>query len=357
MTDSSFIPVKTVRDLDQSAFHIVDVRTPAEYQEFHIPGAINLPIFSNKERATVGTTYKQIGKEDAKQLGIEIVSPRLPEYYKKLKQLQESVDKPVLIYCARGGMRSKSIASVLLMMGLKTYQLEGGIRNFRYNIMNSLNAIDYSNKKFIVIEGHTGTKKTVILNQLQSEGYPVLDLEGLAGHRGSMFGQVGIHEKSQKQFELDLFTRLQQLENSSYLIIESESRRLGKIILPEWVMVGKERGTRIHITSPIEERVAHIIDTYQPSKYRGSLYEALCKLQKRLVPSVKDEVFSSFEQGNYNRVVELLLIHYYDPKYNYAANKYDTEPVDVRVKDLQDVIEQVKLQINTLAMTSSVFHQ
>lgn len=357
MSEGSIVPLKSIEQISNDEYHIIDVRSPAEFEEFHIPGAINIPIFSNEERAQVGTTYKQIGKDDAKQLGIELVSPKLPTYFKQIKQMQDENHKPLLVYCARGGMRSRSLASVLLMMGLKTYQLEGGIRSFRSTIREEVEGYGQHQKKFIVLEGLTGTMKTEILKNLQDEGYPVLDLEGLAGHRGSIFGQVGIPEKSQKQFESELYMRLQELKDSPYMIVESESRRLGKIILPEWIMKGKEAGDRIHVNCPIHVRVKHTIETYDPKHYKNELLDAFNRLQKYIQPDIKEEVNLAFENDFYEKVVELLFVHYYDPKYSYAANQYESEIHEINYETLEEGIKKVKEQIKIVVNKTFDIHQ
>jgi tRNA 2-selenouridine synthase len=357
MSDGSIVPLKSIDQISNDEFHIIDVRSPAEYEEFHIPGAINIPIFNNEERAQVGTTYKQIGRDEAKQLGIELVSPKLPTYFQQIKHMQGEEPKPLLVYCARGGMRSRSLASVLLMMGLKTYQLEGGIRSFRSTIREEVEGFDYLNKKFIVLEGLTGTMKTEILKILQEEGYPVLDLEGLASHRGSIFGQVGIPEKSQKQFESELYMRLQELKDSSYIIIESESRRLGRIVLPEWIMKGKESGDRIHVNCPVHIRVKHTLDTYDPMQYKKDLMEAFNRLQKYVQPDIKEEINIAFQNDNYEKIVELLFIHYYDPKYSYAADRYDTRILEITFENLEEGTKKVKEQIRKLiSKTNEIPH-
>jgi tRNA 2-selenouridine synthase len=347
MTKETHIPTITIEEWNEDNYYVIDVRSPKEYQEFHIPGAINYPLFTNTEREKVGTTYKQVGKEQAKQLGIEIVSPKLPGYYKKIKQAVENEAKPLLIYCARGGMRSKSLTSVLQMMGLPCYQLEGGIRAFRYKIIELIETQNGQTKPFYVLEGHTGTMKTELLHELQQEGYPVLDLEGMAGHRGSIFGRVGMTAKSQKQFELELYERLHQLQDSTYFIIESESRRIGPIVLPEWIMQGKQQGVRLHIHYDLEQRINHICRIYEPEKHKDELLKALNKLKNRLPEQIQEEITTDFEHENYPKVVEHLLLHYYDPKYEHSAKQYCTKPVHIQMKSFENGLEQIRSHLES----------
>ncbi|WP_408011540.1 tRNA 2-selenouridine(34) synthase MnmH [Pseudalkalibacillus sp. A8] len=348
MSESRSVPIVSIESINLSDFHIIDVRSPKEFEEFHIESATNVPIFTNEEREQVGTTYKQIGKDDAKMLGLSIVSPKLVQMVETLKDQEKIHNKPFLIYCARGGMRSNSFATVMKLIGLDCCQLMGGIRSYRQSIMSGLERLSKMAKPFIVLEGLTGSRKTDILEVLQEEGYPVINLEELAGHRGSIFGKIGNEGQSQKQFERDMFKRLQEIEQAAYYIIESESKRIGRVVVPEWILKGKETGKRIHINYPFERRVQSICETYQPGLYHDEIGEALHHLKKRIKPEVYEIMLQSYHAENYENVVRLLLQSYYDPKYNYAADRYRSPVIELEIENLDQGKTMVKNTIEKI---------
>lgn len=350
------VQVVSIELVERNDYHIIDVRSPAEFQDFHIKGARNVPIFSNEERADVGTTYKQVGKEEAKMLGLSIVSPKLVHMVNALKEIQKTDDKPFLIYCARGGMRSNSFATVMSMMGIQCFQLEGGIRSYRQKIVAGLEAFKQNEKPFVVLEGLTGSRKTDLLEVLEEEGYPVLNLEQMAGHRGSIFGEVGTDGQTQKAFDRNLFERLNQIGNPDYFLIESESKRIGKAVVPDWILKGKESGKRLHIHYPIEKRVRSICETYQPELHHEHLNEALVRLKKRMDPKLYNEISSFFHEQNYENVVRLLLEHYYDPKYTYTANQYNSHSINVHMDDLQSGLQKIKSILRKFEQYENVDH-
>ncbi|SEA99172.1 tRNA 2-selenouridine synthase [Thalassobacillus cyri] len=326
---------------------VVDVRTPKEFEEFHIPGAISMPIFSNEERVRVGTTYKQVGKEEAKELGISLVSPKLPEFYKRAKEISNG--RPIIIYCWRGGMRSRTLATVFEVMGLKSYQLEGGIRSFRKKVVADLDAIASLQRTFIVLEGLTGTKKTEILEQLQEKNYPVLDLEGLAAHRGSVFGRVDLPDRSQKDFDMRLWERIQEIGETDYYIIESESKRLGNIEIPKFIIDGKQAGPRIHVHTSIPVRIDTILATYQPEQNHEAIEKAWEVIRKRIAAEAREIIDEALTAQDYRTVTEQLLIHYYDPKYKHASKDNDGTIRDVFFETLEEAVELVQGHVDYLA--------
>src|SRR5699024_6051372 len=167
-----------------------------EFEEATIPGSINIPVFTDEERAEVGTLYRQKGKEAAKERGLEIFSKKLPSFIDAFKHIQTSKT----VFCWRGGMRSKTAASVLDLMGINANRLTDGIRRYRRWVVDYLKNTSFP-PDIIVLNGFTGTGKTEILIRLKEQGYPVLDLEGMANHRGSIFGQVGKNPSNQKRFD------------------------------------------------------------------------------------------------------------------------------------------------------------
>ncbi|WP_332697144.1 tRNA 2-selenouridine(34) synthase MnmH [Halalkalibacter lacteus] len=332
----------TLADVSFEEDILIDVRSPAEFAEYKIPNAINVPLFSNEERAKIGTTYKQKSREDAVELGLSMYAPKIPSFFQKLKGLQvEMPNKRMVIYCWRGGMRSKTIAGTVGLLGVECYQLEGGIRSFRQYVREGLEQVARKKRDYVVIAGHTGSKKTEILSILKERGYPVIDLEELAGHRGSIFGHIGMNPKSQKQFEYLLLEQIQQLENSSYMIIEAESKRIGHIVLPDFIIKGKENGVRVELDYPLWSRVEHIYNTYQPQKYKENIQEAIGKLRKYLSTQLLDELDALQQKEDYKTILSRFLEEYYDPRYAHASSKYQTTATHLAFEDLDTGVEKV----------------
>ncbi|WP_270182510.1 tRNA 2-selenouridine(34) synthase MnmH [Alkalihalobacillus sp. CinArs1] len=325
---------------------IIDVRTPAEFEQFHIPGAVNMPIFSNEERELVGTTYKQQGTEAAKDLGISLVSPSLPDFYQKAKVLSKGQE--FVVYCWRGGMRSRSLAVIFEMMGLPCRQLVGGIRSYRQNVMRILESHAKKNVSFLIVEGFTGTSKTDILHYLKNKGYPVIDLEGLAAHKGSVFGRVNLPERSQKEFEAKLSHRLNEIGETDYYVIESESKRLGNIIVPDFIFEGKQKGTRIHVHAPLSYRIKTILDTYHPEQNREKIVKGIQRIEKRLPDNERRYISLALEEENYEAVVESLLVNYYDPRYTYKATENVGEVIKVHYESLDEGCQLVQNEVERL---------
>lgn len=336
---------------------LIDVRTPKEYEKFHIPGAINIPLFSNEERAEVGTLYKQFSPQAAIDRGLELVSPKLPQIYKDVRELKTSEkEKDLVIYCWRGGMRSRSLVSFLSMMGLSSKQLTGGIRSFRKRIVADLENFALEEKPFYVLEGLTGTRKTDILLKLQEEGYPVLDLEGLANHRGSIFGSIGKREISQKAFEKDLWLRLRELKDAQapYYLIEGESRRLGRIMLPDFIVEGKEKGTRFVTQYPFQKRVEAIYKEYMPHLYRDQLHDAFEHLKRFMSVTLIEEIESAFLAENDRLVIQLLLEHHYDTKYEHSHAANEGEKIVISFETLEEGVLKVKKELERLLSLEDV---
>ncbi|MDR7072248.1 tRNA 2-selenouridine(34) synthase MnmH [Fictibacillus barbaricus] len=339
----------TIDELMGKDYLLFDVRSPKEYEEYFIPGAKSLSIFTNEERAEIGTLYKQSGKEYAVERGLGIVAPKLTGIFQKIKsEMQNNPGKQVVIYCARGGMRSKSISQTMNLMGIECLQLIGGIRSYRKSIEQFFHEMAKNAKRIIVIEGHTGAMKTKLLEKLQNEDYPVINLEKLAGHRGSIFGGIGEEAAAQKKFESRLYERLKEIQHSPYLIIESESKRIGRVIIPQFLLEGKFFGTRIHVHIPFTMRVKHICEVYNPSLHKEQIEEAINKLAKRISPPIRADIEEAVLNNDYEKVVSRLLESYYDPKYAYAKEKYDSTCVDVAASTFEELYQKVKNEIDVI---------
>ncbi|MFB5673893.1 tRNA 2-selenouridine(34) synthase MnmH [Paenibacillus terreus] len=316
----------------------VDVRSPSEFAAATIPGSINIPIFNDEERAEIGTLYKQVNVQAAKERGLEIVSAKLPAFIREFA----AIPQQKAVFCWRGGMRSKTSATVLSLMGIKAYRLSGGIRAYRKWVVEQLENFEVK-VPAIVINGHTGSGKTKILRLLQQEGYPVLDLEGMAGHRGSVFGHIGYASRNQKTFDSLLLQGLLQHHEAPYILFEAESQRIGKVALPEFLLNKKEEGVHLWIEIPVAERVRQIMEDYEPEKHAEACIQAFLRIKERIHTPVAAEIEADLRAGQYEEAIRLLLEFYYDPRYEHTARHYDSEKrVTVQADSVEEAAGRVK---------------
>ena len=291
---------------------IFDVRSPCEFGHGHIPGSISLPLFSDEERHLVGCCYKEKGKQAAVLLGLSFVGPKLAHFAEVLSK------HPALrLLCFRGGMRSSSIEWLAKTVGCTVIRLEGGYKSYRTWVLEQFE----KQISPIVLSGPTGSGKTELLYLLQEHGYPTLDLEGLACHRGSVFG--GFLEKpqpTQEQFENNLADALFQLASQPYFFAEAESRTIGRLVLPQKIYDAIHTAPLLAIECPFEERVERIVKDYG-SKPKEELLSCITKLEKRLGSESMKEAMSFVSQGNLEEATRLLL-HYYDKTYSHCLTKH-----------------------------------
>jgi len=294
---------------------ILDVRSPGEFEQGHLPGALNLPLFSNEERAKIGTIYKQICPEKAVEEGFKLVGPRLHAFILEAKQLC-SPGLGARIHCWRGGMRSEFVANILRMAGLTAYTLKGGYKTFRRWTLSTLE-LPLSLK---VVGGLTGSGKTEILKSLKELGEQTLDLEAFAGHRGSSFGILGKPPQiSHEQFENALAFAIHHLDHTRPIWLEDESRNLGQCAIPNQLFFQMSNAPLFLVERPITERLAILREDYShfPSE---ELCFATQKLKKRLGDVRTQEICSLFHDQKFDEAVTLLL-SYYDPSYSYTLKK------------------------------------
>lgn len=321
----------------------IDVRSPSEYRNATIPGSINIPLFNDEERAEVGTIYSRIGVEEAKVRGLELVSAKLPAFIRAFSEIPSQK----AVFCWRGGMRSKTTATLLSLMGIRVYRLSGGVRSYRKWVVAQLEAMKLTAPAY-VIAGHTGAGKTAILRQLMQDGYPVLDLEGMAGHRGSIFGHVGLTAANQKTFDALLVERLSRMMQAPYLLMEGESKRIGKIVLPEFLSEKKDAGIPLLIELPLEARARNIVHEYQPHLNRTELLQAYQRIKERIHTPVAKEIEGLLTEGEYEYAVRLLLEYYYDPRYEHAMNRSSQEAVIIRAATVEEAYQAVKQALPVL---------
>lgn len=319
----------------------VDVRSPKEYQESHIVGAINWPILDDLERETVGKIYKASGKDSAVQVGIESVQGKLKDFFEKTIALNSQYDA-IVLYCARGGMRSDTLYSFGQSIGIKKlYKVIEGYKAYRNHVIKQ--SIEWlALDPLVVVHGRTGVGKTKILQGLENEGIPIIDLEELAKNAGSVFGNIPFDEKppTQKMFENMVFEKLRTLKRP--IFVESESRRIGTVSLTNEFFEAMIRGEHLLIETSIENRVEVISDLYKPAFKMKKINEAIEHLRKRLGHKKVDQLLEWIENDEYDKVIHSLIVDYYDPLYDYSIKRQKEFDQVIYYADIQEAIEALK---------------
>ncbi|MEH7387859.1 tRNA 2-selenouridine(34) synthase MnmH [Bacillus sp. JJ1521] len=336
------ISVDELREMQkEKSLAVVDVRSPSEFAESNIPGSVNIPIFTDEERAEIGTVYRQVSPNAANEKGLEIVSAKLPKFIKEFSNIPE---ENKVIYCWRGGMRSKTSATLVDLMGIKVNRLIGGIHAYRTWVVEQLEELATDFKpKALVINGYTGSGKTIILTELQKKGYPVLDLEGMANHRGSVFGMIGKKPHNQKKFDLMFVERALQLKKSPYILLEAESKRVGRATLPDFLLNIKEHGYHIFVNLSMEERVLNILEDYRPWEFPNECMSAFQRIKKRIHTPIATQIEKDLEAADYHSAVKLLLEYYYDPRYHHTAEQIPDERNTVlQVNNVEEAIQLIE---------------
>lgn len=315
----------------------IDVRTPKEYEEDHILGAINVPLLSNEERHEIGIIYKQQSREKAIEKGLEVFPNKIPSIYNAVKNHK---DKTIIVYCARGGMRSKIIASLLDSLGYKVLQMEGGYKLFRHYLRSQLSSFQLK-PKIICLYGLTCTGKTALLARLPNS----LNLEELAQHRGSLYGAVGLKPNSQKKFENLLMQRLKELNNEKTIFTEGESRKIGDAEIPLFLWKAMKQGTNILITRSIERRVEEAVKEYFSSEEKArQIREITPKLSKVISSKKKEEVIKLIDQKQFHEATKILLEDYYDILYAHTTNR-QKYAFEVNNDDLGEAVKEIKEKV------------
>ncbi len=321
---------------------VFDVRTPAEFEKGHIPGAINLPLFSDAERVDVGTTYKQQGRRPAILLGLDLIGPKMRGLVETIEILAGSPKsaKPFVLHCWRGGMRSQSVAWLLRLYGFKLGVLEGGYKSFRNWAAERFS----EDLNLIVLGGHTGAGKTLLLEGLKKEGKSVVDLEGLANHRGSAFGSLGLPEQpTQQQFENELALVLNDLRGEE-IWIEDEARTVGRCRVPNPIFEIMREATVIFIQKSVEQRLDFLVEIYGESD-PDKLSERFENIQKRLGSERLSASLDFLKEGDIREAARIALA-YYDKTYTYGLSKRDKDKVFfLALDDDKSKAELVKIVI------------
>ena len=296
---------------------IIDVRTPSEYALDHIPGAVSAPVLDDAERAEVGTLYKQVSQFDAKKLGAALVAKNVARHIEILFKGKDLSWKP-LVYCWRGGKRSGAMAHILREIGWNAATLPGGYKSYRKWVVEQLGEVSLD---FRVIHGPTGSGKSRLLSALERAGAPVLDLEELAAHRGSVLGGLPDRpQPTQKWFESQLLHRLSSFSPEKAVFVEGESKKIGELQVPEALMARMRASPCILLEASLETRVALLLDEYRHFLGGG---EALGRQLDCLVALHGREKIAGWKslaaRGAWPEFVAAMLAEHYDPAYRRSS--------------------------------------
>lgn len=322
---------------------IIDVRAPSEYAEDHIPGAINLPVLSDAERAEVGTIYVQQDSFLARKIGAAMVSRNAAAHLDGPLADRRGGWRP-LVYCWRGGQRSGSFASILSQIGWRVELIEGGYKSYRKLVVRALYDAP-TGLKIILLDGGTGSAKTALLHELAAQGAQIIDLEGLAEHRGSLLGGFASGQPSQKMFESRLAAALTTIDRERPVFVEAESNKIGNLLIPPSLWTEMLDARVLRITAPLAERAAFTVRGYP------DLIEDPVELRSRLAPlrffhgAAQMQAWTDMiDAGAYETLAASLIEVHYDPRYRKSAQRGDRAVEEIKVP---------RLDAGSLAMTAT----
>lgn len=305
----------------EPALPLLDVRTPAEYQHGHIPGAMNLPLFSDDERAEVGTIYKRVGPEEAFLRGLEFAGPKMRQYVERAQRLVP--DRTVAVHCWRGGQRSGSMAWLLERAGFEVAVIDGGYKAFRRFMHTQLGQ---GRQDLWILGGPTGSGKTKILWEIAALGEYVLDLEGMAHHKGSAFGALGEQpQPTVEQFENQLYAGYRLIPDTARLWLENESRSIGRVYIPDPFWQRMSAAPLVQLEMPFEWRLDNLIEDYA-SYSKEALADSFVRITKRLGGQHVQAALAALEQQDF-RTAASIALRYYDKAYQRSTEKRGVGPV------------------------------
>lgn len=309
---------------------VIDVRSPLEFANGHIPGAINIPLFNDEERAAVGTKYKKEGRNHAILEGLKLIGPSMAE--KLSGALKNAPYGNLLVHCWRGGMRSEAMAWLFSLGGIETRVLEGGYKAYRHYVLESLSI----KRKTIILGGLTGSSKTHILQFLKKKGQQVIDLEGIANHKGSAFGALGQNpQPTTEQFSNILCNEWTRLNQEEYIWLEDESRSIGSVFMPEQFFLNMQEAKTIVLMMEPEIRLPRLMKEY--SVYPPELLKAsVMKISKRLGGDNTRDALESIDRGDIAKAI-LISLNYYDKAYQFSIKKKNTSDIVYIETDTDDI--------------------
>lgn len=319
---------------------ILDVRSPSEYAYAHIPGAVSFPIFDDEQRKEIGTTYKQVSREDAIKIGLNYFGPKLRSFIEQAETLTQNQAAPtkLCVHCWRGGMRSGAMAWLLSFYGFDIYLLEGGYKTYRHWVLKQLD-LPF---KFNALGGYTGSGKTEVLQALTKQGYPVIDLENIAQHKGSAFGSLGLNSQPSQEFfenllvkELSVFytTENETFNQPNPIWIENESRRIGLINLTELFYDRMQQAQLYTLEIPFEERLKFITQHYGGFE-KEKLVNAIIRIQKRLGGLDTKTAINFLLENNTTECFRILLT-YYDKHYSLSMERSNRKAITISAPTIE----------------------
>ena len=346
MLDQKQIDTDTLRLL-MSEWVLIDVRSPGEYNHAHIPGAFNLPLFSDEERAIVGTLYKQESPEKALIEGLGIAGSKMKWFVEEA--IAMAPEKKVIVHCWRGGKRSQSMAWLLGMAGFEVKILTGGYKTYRNYVLNSFESLK---DKFIVLGGKTGIGKTYVLHQLQILGEQIIDLEALAHHKGSAFGSLGEKpQPSTEHFENLLSESLYRLDHNKRIFIENESTLIGTCRIPQSFFQHMKTYCYIQYSIPLEDRIDRLIQNYACYP-KEQLAERFVKIKTKLGGDYLKKALDALEQNNFAEAAQIAL-RFYDKTYTFGFEKNTTPQkyiIEFDDADTTLIAKEIVCMCNTLQL-------
>ncbi len=322
--DTAKLQLTAIADLDALDFDtIIDVRSPAEYAEDHVPGAINLPVLSNDERARVGTIYKQVSAFDARKVGAALVARNAALHLEGPLANLTGGWRP-LVYCWRGGQRSGSFASILSQVGWRVTLLVGGYKSWRRLVVAEVQETPVR-PPVVILDGNTGSAKTDVLAAVAAAGGQVIDLEGLANHRGSLFGAMPGGQPSQKAFEGRLARVLARLDPARPVLVEAESSRVGDLIVPRKLWAAMCAAPRVRLAVPLAARAEYLARAYAAAAAEPGRLAATITQMRRLHPAETiAEWLALAEAGAHEALAAALMAAHYDPRYSRQRARHAT---------------------------------
>lgn len=323
-------------------FPVLDVRSEDEYGHAHIPGAFNLPLFNNEERKVVGTTYKQVSREEAIKIGLNFFGPKMSQMISTTEEIvaqEKNIHKTVLVHCWRGGMRSAGVAWLLDLYGFKVYTAIGGYKSFRNWVL------DFFQKphQLKILGGYTGSGKTELLDGLHKRGESVIDLEKLAGHKGSAFGNIGLPKQpSPEMFENKLAVSVLKKQNEfpqAPIWLEDESQRIGTVNIPEAFWNQMRSSPLYFLNIEFEKRLNYLVENYGKLDHT-ELREAILRIQKRLGGLETKTAANALLDGNLRECFSVLLKYYDKHYFKGLNNRPDPKPSIKNIEAKEINIEQ-----------------
>jgi tRNA 2-selenouridine synthase len=309
---------------------IVDVRSPSEFNSGHIPGAFNIPLFDDKERAAVGTKFKKEGRLPAILEGLKYSGPAMSSKLEKALKIAQK--GRIMVHCWRGGMRSEAMAWLFSLGGIETEVLEGGYKSYRHHILESLSV----KRKMIVLGGMTGSSKTHILRYLKTSGQQVVDLEGLANHKGSAFGALGQPaQPSTEHFANILFNDLKQITEDLPVWIEDESRNIGSIFIPDGFYLNMQDSPSVILRMDLGIRLPRLLKEYSTFSPE-SLKASILRISRRLGGESTSSAINAVETGDLAKAIEIVL-YYYDKAYQFGLKKKISKSIIYVNTDTDDI--------------------